>query len=110
MLLRMSSTGAMPLSAIETEPDAPSAETLAILGALKTAGIVDGSPEAGFRLARSGRKITVAQIVEALMPDLYLVNREQEDRVALMLEPAFFRLDSERKKLLSTTLAELRRR
>ena len=110
MLLRMSSTGPSPLADIETEPDAPSAETLAILGDLKTAGIVEGTPDAGFRLSRPGRRITVAQVVEALVPDLYLVNREQEDRVALILEPLFYRLDAERKKLLHTTLAELRRR
>ena len=109
MLLRMSSSVAVALSEIEPEPDAPSAETLAILEDLKKAGLVEGAPETGFRLARSGRKITVAQIVEALAPDLYLVNR-QEDRVALVLEPLFYRLDSERKTLLSATLAELRRR
>ncbi len=109
MLLRMSSSVAVSLSEIEPEPDAPSAETLAILEHLKKAGLVEGAPETGFRLARSERRITVAQIVEALAPDLYLVNR-QEDRVALVLEPLFYRLDSERRTLLSATLAELRRR
>jgi DNA-binding IscR family transcriptional regulator len=110
MLLRMSSTGALPLSEIEPDPDAVSAETLAILADLEKGGLVAGSPEGGFRLARTGRKITVAQVVEALAPDLYLVNREQEDRIALILEPLLYRLDSERKKLLNATLAELRRR
>jgi DNA-binding IscR family transcriptional regulator len=110
MLLRMSSSVPSPLAEIEPEPDAPSAETLAILEDLQKAGLVEGAPEAGFRLARSGRKITVAQIVEALAPDLYLVNRQQEDRVALVLEPLFYRLDSERRTLLSATLAELGRR
>ena len=110
MLLRMSSSVPSPLAEIEPEPDAPSAETLAILEDLQKAGLVEGGPEAGFRLARSGRKITVAQIVEALAPDLYLVNRQQEDRVALVLEPLFYRLDSERRTLLGATLAELGRR
>ena len=109
MLLRMSSAVPSPLAEIEPEPDAPSAETLAILVDLKKAGLVEGAAETGFRLARSGQKITVAQIVEALAPDLYLVNR-QEDRVAMVLEPLFYRLDSERRTLLSATLAELRRR
>lgn len=110
MLLRMSSSAPALLAEIEPEPDAPSAETLAILEDLQKAGLVEGKPETGFRLARPGRKITVAQIVEALAPDLYLVNRQQEDRVALVLEPLFFRLDSERRTLLNATLAELRRR
>jgi DNA-binding IscR family transcriptional regulator len=109
MLLRMSSAVPSPLAEIEPEPDAPSAETLAILVDLKKAGLVEGAAETGFRLARSGQKITVAQIVEALAPDLYLDNR-QEDRVAMVLEPLFYRLDSERRTLLSATLAELRRR
>lgn len=110
MLLRMSSSASAPLAEIEPEPDAPSAETFAILEDLQKAGLVEGEPGAGFRLARPGRKITVAQVVEALAPDLYLVNQQQQDRVALVLEPLFYRLDSERRSLLSATLADLRRR
>ena len=110
MLLRMSSSAVSQIAEIEPEPDAPSAETLAILADLRKAALVEGAPETGFRLARTSRKITVAQIVEALAPELYLINREQEDRVALILEPLFYRLESERKKLLNATLAELRRR
>jgi hypothetical protein len=57
----------------------------------------------------SGRQITVARVVEALMPDLYHVSGRQ-DRIALTLEPAFSRLDGERRMLLSATIADLRPR
>ncbi len=109
MLLRMSSSAPVPLAEIEPEPDAPSAETLRILEDLQQAGIVEGAPGAGYRLGRSARKITIAQVVGALTPNLYQVNR-QEDRVAMVLEPLFYRLETERKALLSATLADLRRR
>ena len=45
-----------------------------------------------------------------LTPELYRVSPHREDRVALVLEPLFFRLESERRALLSATLAELKRR
>jgi membrane protein len=110
MLLRMSATDPAPLNEIEPNSDEPPAGTLSILEDLKGAGLVEGDAMSGFRLARSGREITVAQIVEALAPDLYHVNPQREDRVALVLEPLFYRLDSERRTLLNPTLADLRRR
>jgi membrane protein len=109
MLLRMSSADPAPLKDIETNPEAP-AETLAILEALEKAGLVIGDETSGYRLALSGRSLTVARVVEALMPDLYDLSRRRQDRVALVLEPLFARLDSERRTLLSATLAELRER
>jgi membrane protein len=109
ILLRMSSAEAAPLKDIETNPEAP-AETLAILGALKEAGLVAGDETSGYRLAVPGRNLTVARVVEALMPDLYDLSRRRQDRVALVLEPLFARLDSERRTLLGATLADLRER
>lgn len=109
MLLCMSSAEFAPLKDIETNPDASTAETLAVLEDLARAGLVDGNAVKGFRLAMSGRQITVARVVEALMPDLYHVSG-REDRIALALEPLFSRLDFERRMLLNATLAELRPR
>ena len=110
MLLRMSSSEATPVAAIQPDPDTPPAETLAILDDLKRAGLVSGDEAAGFRLAQSSRKITVGGVVEALTPDLFRVSPHRDDRVSLVLEPLFLRLDSERRALLGATLADLKRR
>jgi membrane protein len=110
MLLRMSSSEATPVAAIQPDPDTPPAETLAILDDLKRAGLVSGDEGSGFRLAQSSRKITVGGVVEALTPDLYRVSPHRDDRVSLVLEPLFLRLDSERRALLGATLADLKRR
>src|SRR5262249_36687241 len=108
MLLRMSSADPAPLKDLEPNPDTAPAEALDILEALKASGIVDGDEAAGFRLARSGREITIAAVLDALAPGFYQVNPYKQDRVALVLEPIFYRLESERRRLLSCTLAELR--
>lgn len=110
MLLRMSSGEATPVAAIQPDPETPPAETIAILDDLQRAGLVTGDTVTGFRLAVSSRKITVARVVDALTPELYRVSPHREDRVALVLEPLFYRLQAERRALLNATLAELRRR
>jgi membrane protein len=110
MLLRMSSGAPAPVAEIQADPEAPPAETIAILEELQRAGLVAGDAAGGYQLALSSRKITVARVVEALAPDLYRISPHLEDRVSLVLEPLFFRLDSERRVLLNATLAELRRR
>jgi YihY family inner membrane protein len=109
MLLRMSSAEPAPLQDIETNPEAP-AESVAILEALKKAELVAGDEASGYRLAVSGRELTVARVVDALIPDLYDLSRRRQDRVALVLEPLFAHLDSERRRLLNATLSELRER
>jgi membrane protein len=109
MLLRMSSFEQAPLKDLEPNPHAPSPETIRILDDLKGAGLIAGDPTSGFRLATPGREITVARIVEALSPGLYDINPYHQDRVALALEPLFYRLDAERRALLNATLADLRR-
>jgi membrane protein len=110
MLLRMSSLEPAPLAELEPHPTSPSAETIGILEELKRAGILAGDPVAGFRLAMPGREITLARVVEALSPDLYHVNPHREDRIAMVLEPLFYRLDAERRAVLNATLADLRPR
>lgn len=108
MLLRMSTLEPAPLAKLEPHPTAPSGETIGILEDLKRAGILAGDPVAGFRLALPGREITIARIVEALSPGLYHVNPYREDRIAMVLEPLFYRMDAERRALLNATLADLR--
>lgn len=108
MLLQLSSRRPTPLATIDADP-AVSAEILALLTTLQAAGLVQGDEETGFQLALSARKITVARIVEALTPDLYRVSPASEDRVALVLEPLFFRIEAEGRSLLNATLADLRR-
>lgn len=110
MLLRMSSATPSPVAEIQPDPEAPPAETIAILEDLKRAGLVAGDETAGFQLARSSREITISAVVDGLSPDLLRVSPHQEDRVALVLEPLFFRMEYERRVLLGTTLAELRRK
>lgn len=110
MLLRLSSFEPAPLADLDPNPDAPSPETIPILEDLRRAGLVSGDPVAGFRLAAPGREITVARIVDALVPELYDINPNRQDRVALVLEPLFYRLRAERRALLNATLEDLRRR
>jgi len=110
MMLTMSTAQAAPLAELETNPDASPVETLAILEQLANAKLIEGDATAGYRLARSGREISVARIVEALSPELYRINPHNRDRVAVVLEPLFDRIHAERRALLSTTLAELRER
>ncbi|HEY1250548.1 MAG TPA: YhjD/YihY/BrkB family envelope integrity protein [Thermoanaerobaculia bacterium] len=109
MLLRMSSHEPAPLADLEPNPEAPSPETIGILQDLAQAGLVSGDATSGFRLAAPGRDITVARVVDALMPGLYDISPSNQDRVALVLEPLFYRLDAERRALLNATLADLRR-
>lgn len=110
ILLRMSTLKTLRLEDLEPDPAHPAAETIAILEDLTRAGIVAGDPASGFRLALPGRDVTVARIVEALSPDLYHVDPDANDRVAIVLEPLFLRLDAERRTLLSATLADLQPR
>jgi DNA-binding IscR family transcriptional regulator len=98
-----------PLADLENDPETPSPETIPILEDLTRAGLVSGDAAGGFRLAAPGREITVARIVEALSPGLYQIDPNNQDRVALVLEPLFYRLDAERRALLNAPLADLRR-
>jgi hypothetical protein len=94
-----------PLKDLEPNPDTAPAEALGIWRICKDGGIVEGDEAAGFRLARSGREITIANVLDALTPGFYQVNPYRQDRVALVLETDLLRLDSERRRLLSCTLA-----
>ncbi|HTR03840.1 MAG TPA: YhjD/YihY/BrkB family envelope integrity protein [Thermoanaerobaculia bacterium] len=110
MLLKMSSGESRPVAEIQADPDAPPAETIAILEELQHAGLVAGDATAGYRRALPSNQITVARVVDALAPDLYRLSPQRQDRVAMVLEPLFYRIDSERRGLLRATLADLKRR
>ena len=110
MLLRMSSAEAKSVAEIQTDPEAPPAETIAILEDLQRAGLVEGDATAGYRRAAPSSQISVLRVVEALTPDLYRISPHRQDRIAMVLEPIFYRLEAERRGLLNATLADLRRR
>jgi DNA-binding IscR family transcriptional regulator len=78
-----------------------------LVAALTAAGLVEGDGATGHRLARRASQITVAQTVEAVSPELYLV-AGGTDEVATTLRHAFARLAFERRFLLDITIAELR--
>jgi len=92
----------------DQEADAPEAEL--ILNGLLADGLIEGDPSNGYTLARKPWQISIWEVVEAISPDLYTISPRDEDRVVLVLEPLFARLDKERRTLLGTTLADLRGR
>ncbi|HTY42783.1 MAG TPA: YhjD/YihY/BrkB family envelope integrity protein [Thermoanaerobaculia bacterium] len=110
MLLKMSSGESRSVAEIQADPDAPPAETIAILEELQRAGLVAGDSTAGYRRALPSNEITVARVIDALAPDLYRLSPQRQDRVAMVLEPLFYRIDAERRGLLRATLADLKRR
>ena len=62
---------------------------------------------AAYRYAKGPRQ---QRIIDALSPGLLHVNPNGQDRVAMVLEPLFDRLEAERRALLGTTLTQLRAR
>jgi DNA-binding IscR family transcriptional regulator len=110
MLLRMSSAEATSVAEIQPDPEAPPAETIAILEELQRAGLVEGNATSGFRRSAPSSQISVLSVIEALTPELYRISPHRQDRIALVLEPIFYRLEAERRALLRATLEDLRRR
>jgi len=110
MLLRMSSAESKSVAEIQPDPEAPPAETIAILEELQRAGLVEGDATSGFRRSAPSSQISVLNVVEALTPELYRISPHRQDRIALVLEPLFYRLEAERRGLLRATLEDLRRR
>jgi membrane protein len=108
MLLRLATGGAQTLDALYREQQAGSDEAVKILDCLVENGLVVRQGPAVFALATDAGRITVAQVVDAISPNLYAISPEEQDRVVEVLEPLFERLDSERRALLSPTLADLK--
>lgn len=108
MLLRLASGGAQTLDTLYREQEAGSDEAVKILDCLVDNGLVVRQGPAVFALATDAGRITVAQVVDAISPNLYAISPEEQDRVVEVLEPLFERLDSERRALLSPTLEDLK--
>jgi membrane protein len=108
MLLRLSEGGTHPLRELYEAQESPSAETERLLECMKKKGLIEGSVALGYSLARPARKITVAQVVDAVSPDLYTITPEEEDKVVEVLTPLFERMQAERRALLGTTIADLK--
>ena len=108
MLLRLAEGGFHRLRELYHDQEGSSVEAERILDCLRDAGIVEGDAARGFALAQPAEKISVAQIVEAISPNLYTITPEGDDKVVHVLEPLFARLDSERRALLDRTLADLK--
>jgi len=109
MLLRLSEGGIHRFRELYHHQESSSVEAEKILECLRDANIVAGDGARGFALAQPPEKITVARVVEAISPNLYTIAPEENDRVVQVLQPLFDRLDAERRALLGTTLADLKR-
>ncbi len=108
MLLRLATGGIHHLRELSSEQDVSFLEAEKIVEYLRESGILQGDRARGFALARPPETITVAQVVDAVSPSFYAISPEQEDRVVLVLEPLFHRLDAERRALLGLTIADLK--
>ena len=108
MLLHLATGGTHALRDLYSVQEASSTEAEKVLECLRDVGLIEGDPSRGFSLARPARKITVAQVVDAVSPNLYTITPEEGDKVVRILSPLFERLDGERRALLGTTIADLR--
>lgn len=109
MLLRLAAGGQHDLRELYVEQEGSSVEAEELLGLLRDKGLIRGDRARGFALAQRPEEITVAQVVEAISPNLYTITPEEEDQVVKVLAPLFERLDAERRALLGATLADLRK-
>ncbi len=107
MLLRLSQGAAHAFRELYDDQEADATEAEKILHRLEAKGLVVGDTATGYRLSRRPEKIRVAEVVDAISPNLYTINPRREDRIVLVLEPLFARLEKERRSLLGTTLADL---
>ncbi len=109
MLLRLSKGGTHPLRDLYAEQEGPSTQAEKLLECLRDNGLVEGDAARGYSLAKPARRITVAQVVDAVSPDLFAIAAEEGDRVVEVLAPLFERLQADRRALLGTTIADLKR-
>ena len=107
MLLRLTRGETDGFRELYEQQEADAGEAEQILKALLEKGIIEGDPSSGYRLAHKPWQISVAEVVEAISPDLFRISPHEQDRVVLVLEPLFARLEKERRALLGATLADL---
>ena len=110
MLLHLAKGGAHGMRELYAQQEESSTEAEKILLQLRDAGLIGGDAVQGFTLARPARKITVAQVVDAVSPNLYTITPEEGDSVVEILEPLFERLHAERRALLGMTLGDFIKR
>ena len=110
MLLRLSEGQAHAFRELYDEQDADAGEAEQILNGLLAHGLIEGKTSGGYSLGRKPWQISIAEVVEAVSPDLYTISPRVEDRVVLVLEPLFARLEKERHAMLGATLADLQKR
>src|SRR5262249_53400060 len=110
MLLHLARGGTHGLRELYAAQGEAASEAEGIPAQLQKAGLVRGDSALGFALTRPARKITAAQVVDAVSPDLYTISAHEGDKVADVLEPLFARLHAERRALLGMTLADFLRR
>jgi membrane protein len=108
MLVRLAAGGTHRVEELFDAQAGSAAEMERILDQLAAAGLVTGSAAEGFTLARVPERITVAQVSDAVAPDLYTVAGSHGDHVALTLGPLFRRAKGARRLLLATTIADLK--
>jgi membrane protein len=108
MLVRLAAGGSHRVENLFDSQDAQAPEMERILGQLAAAGLVTGSAREGFGLARAPERIRVAQVVDAVAPDLYTVAADRGDAVALALGPLLRRAKAAQRSLMATTIADLR--
>jgi DNA-binding IscR family transcriptional regulator len=108
MLLRLATGEVQDFNALYREQEAGSDEAGQILECLVAGGLAVRQGSNAWRIGREPEDITVAEVIDAVSPNLYAISPEEGDRVVLVLEPLFERLDAERRSLLSATLAELK--
>ena len=110
MLIRLAAGGTHRVEDLFDIQGASAPEMERVLERLAGTGLVEGSAADGFALARAPERISVAQVVDALAPDLYTLAGEEGDRLSLALGPLFRRANRVRRSLLAATIADLSRR
>ncbi|HMF10541.1 MAG TPA: YhjD/YihY/BrkB family envelope integrity protein [Thermoanaerobaculia bacterium] len=86
----------------------PTAEAQELLECLQTANLIRGDTTSGYELVRRPGMTTLAEVVDAVSPNLLALSTGPTDPVVSTLAPLFHRLEGERRAVLGTTLAELR--
>jgi membrane protein len=107
MLLRLTRGETDSFQELYEHQEADAGEAEHILKCLLEKNIIEGDPASGYRLAHKPWQISVGEVVDAISPDLFRISPHEQDRVVLVLEPLFARLEKERRAMLGATLADL---
>ena len=108
MLVRLAVGAHLAQDVFELE-DSSAPEMERILVSLTEAGLVAGSKEEGFTLARPAKLITIGRLIDVLEPDLYTL-AVGDDRITRALRPLFMRQKRNRRELLAMTIQDLAQR